>query len=102
MATTIPNIIRALGYTCPNGFTKYDLIGAFMDAGYGSEKAVRRYKQCLKSNQIVVSPEQPESGGPVFISRYSPLHRELYGTYIDSKPIRAVKIERDGSATYLV
>lgn len=97
MATTIPNVIRALGNSHPDGFTKNELIEALLMAGYGSEKAVRRWKQCALGNQIVPNPENTK----LYISRYSPMHMQFYQEYLEAQPLRAVHIERDGTAVFL-
>lgn len=97
MATTIPNVIRALGNRNPMGFTKNDLLEALLMAGYGSEKTMRRWKQCVLGNQIVPSPEN----GNLYISRYSPAHMQFYAEYLESQPLRPVHIERDGTAVFL-
>lgn len=97
MATTIPNVIRALGNIHPDGFTKNEFIEAFLMAGYGSEKTLRRWKQCVLGNQIVPNPENET----LYISRYSPAHMTYYQEYLESQPLRAVHIERDGSAVFL-
>ena len=105
MATTIPNVIRALGNAHPDGFTTRDLVMAFMDAGYGPEKAVRRTKVCVKGLLILPHPENDpvtEKGEKKrYVSKYCAYHRNLFPEYFDMNPIRAVKIERDGSFTIL-
>lgn len=96
MATTIPNVLRALGNEHISGFTKEELIEKFIKAGYNPEKAKRRYLQVVASKEII--PTEGDSNG--FITIYSHVHMKLYPELKDVH-IRAVKVERDGSIVYL-
>lgn len=97
MATTIPCILRALGNKNPTGFTKADLLAAFINAGYNPERALRRYTQCIASHQIIPNPEE----GHTWISIYCPMHWKNYQKDLEDVQIIAAKIERDGTVTYL-
>lgn len=97
MATTIPCVLRALGNKNPLGFTKADILAAFIDAGYNPEKAYRRYTQCVASHQIVQNPEMDNT----WISLYCPAHWRSYPEALQDVKIIAAKIERDGTITYL-
>lgn len=94
MATTIPNVLRALANRKPMGFTKGELIEAFIREGYNPEKAYRRFKQVFASGEI-----QPWEDG-LFITIYSPAHYKLNPGITDVH-IKAVKIARDGTIIYL-
>lgn len=97
MATTIPCVLRALGNKNPAGFTKADLLAAFINAGYNPEKALRRYTQCVASHQIIPSPEM----GSAWITLYCPTHWKNFPDDLADVKIIAAKIERDGTVTYL-
>lgn len=94
MATTIPNVLRALGNEHVSGFTKEELIEKFIKAGYNPEKARRRYLQVVASKEII------PTDGEGFITIYSHVHMKLYPELKDIH-VRAVKVERDGSIVYL-
>lgn len=94
MSTTIPNILRALANKCPNGFTPEDLKEAFVRDGYGSEKAQRRTKQVVASGEVQVL-------NGLLYTIYSPVHYSAYPDLLGNVRVKAVKIERDGTITYL-
>lgn len=95
MSTTIPNILRQLGYQYPAGFTLDDLKEALMWDGYGPEKIARRVKQVIASNEIV---RQGDTNN--YVTVYNPFHVKSYEELQELR-IRPVKVERDGSITYL-
>lgn len=103
MATTIPNVIRTLGNKQPDGFTKDELIEELIKAGYGPEKAVRRFKQCAASKQIVPSNMvDAQTNKTLWISIYCQFHWKQYKEILEPVRIVPVHIERDGSITFLV
>jgi len=83
MATTIPNVIRELGNRHRDGFTRAELIAAFIMAGYGSEKAVRRFKQCSASKQIIPVAEDASTHETLWASIYCPFHWLEYKEKLD-------------------
>lgn len=97
MATTVPCVLRALGNRNPTGFTKADILAAFINAGYNPEKASRRYKQCVAAHQIV----NTEEGSENWVTLYCPTHWRMYPDLLKDVQVLAVKIERDGTVTYL-
>lgn len=99
MATTVPCVLRALGNRNPTGFTKADVLAAFINAGYNPEKAFRRYRQCAASHQIVKKSE--DGSTEEWITPYCPTHLRMYPDDLTDIEILAVKIERDGTVTYL-
>lgn len=96
MATTIPCILRSLGNKYPFGFTLEDLKEAFLKDGYGPIKASRRVKQVVFSREIIPADDKSED----FITIYNPFHVKNHPE-LEEVRIKAVKIERDGSVTYL-
>ena len=94
MATTIPNRLRALGNKHLSGFTKEELMERFIMEGYNPDKARRRYVQVIASKEII--PADNDS----FITVYSPMHVKMHPELKEIR-IRAVKVERDGTLTYL-
>lgn len=101
MSTTIPCILRELGDRNPDGFTKGDLLAAFIREGYSPDRAARRYKECVASNQIVPCPEETPGAEPTWITIYSRVHWKFYEPTLDEVHIVAVKIARDGSVIVL-
>lgn len=94
MSTTIPNILRQLGNKYPTGFSLDDLKEALMWDGYGPLKISRRVKQVQFSGEIT-----PQEDG-TFITLYNPYHVKTHPELMEAR-IRPVKIERDGSVTFL-
>lgn len=101
MATTVPNVIRELGNRQRLGFTKAELIAAFIMAGYGPEKAVRRFKQCAASKQIIPVADDANTHETLWASIYCPFHWNEYKELLDPVRIVPVHIERDGTPTFL-
>ena len=101
MATTIPNVIRTLGNKHRQGFTKDELIEALIMSGYGCEKAIRRFKQCAASHQIVPVADEEGTNKTLWASIYCPFHWVEYRNKLKSVKIRPVHIEKDGSVTFL-
>ena len=101
MATTIPNVIRSLGNHQPDGFTKAELIAAFIMAGYSPEKAVRRFKQCAASKQIIPVAQDAATNETLWVSIYCPFHWKQHKEELDQVRIIPVHIERDGTPTFL-
>lgn len=108
MATTIPCVLRALGNKNPLGFGKDDILAAFINAGYNPEKAFRRYRQCVASHQIVPICEADaerlglaENQSSDWVTIYCPAHWRTFMDTLADVQIVAVKIERDGTVTYL-
>lgn len=96
MSTTIPCILRELGDKNPDGFTKSELLAAFVKEGYSADKAARRYKECVASHQITPAPEDDR-----WITLYSRLHWSIHPEELQDVRIIAVKIARDGSVVIL-
>lgn len=96
MATTIPCVLRDLGNRNPDGFTKAEILIAFVNEGYNPEKAERRYRQIIAANQITQIPDSNS-----WVTVYSYVHQKLYTDILKDIQIRAVKIARDGSIVYL-
>ena len=108
MATTIQCVLRALGNRNPLGFGKEDILAAFINAGYNPEKALRRYRQCAASHQIVPINESDaerlnlaENEKTQWVTLYCPAHWRTFIDTLADVQIVAVKIERDGTVTYL-
>lgn len=99
MSTTIPCILRALGTKYPLGFEKSDLLEAMILSGYNSDTAERRWKMMFASNQIITTKSEKAQGA--FITLYAPAHWQMFKDELDGVRIRACKVERDGSVTYL-
>lgn len=95
MSTTIPNILRQLGNRYPTGFSLEDLKEALLMDGYGPLKVSRRVKQVQFSGEII-----PTDNGE-YVTLYNPYHLRSYPELFADLRIRPVKIERDGSVTYL-
>lgn len=95
MSTTIPCILRELGDRNPDGFTKKDLLAAFIKEGYSPDRALRRYRECVASNQIVPTE------GDGWLTLYSRTHWKFHADDLDGVQIIAVKIARDGTVIYL-
>lgn len=93
MASTIPNVLRALAIKRPEGFTTDELMEAFIRSGYNPDKARRRTKQVIASGEI-------QQWNGVFLTIYSPFHYAINPALADVH-IRAVKIDRDGTVNYL-
>lgn len=102
MATTIPNVIRELGNRHRYGFTKQELVAAFIMAGYGPEKAVRRFAQCRLSKQIIPVAEDADTHETLWVSIYCPFHWQgEYKEKLDQVRIVPVHIARDGTPIFL-
>lgn len=94
MCTTIPNILRKLAIKYPSGFGTEDLTEAFIRDGYNPEKARRRVKQVLASGEV-------QNIDGTLLTIYSPIHYSVNPDYFAGVRVRPVKIERDGTVTYL-
>lgn len=103
MATTIPNVIRELGNRQRFGFTKAELIAAFIMAGYSPEKAVRRFNQCRYSKQIIPVADDADTHETLWASIYCPFHWQQaeYKEKLQQVRIVPVHIARDGTPIFL-
>lgn len=94
MCTTIPVILRKLAIKHPSGFDPEDLMEAFIRDGYNPEKARRRLKQVIASGEVQVIDG-------VLLTIYSPIHYSICPDKMADVQIKPVRIERDGTVTYL-
>lgn len=95
MSTTIPRILRQLGNQHPTGFSLDELKEALLWDGYGPEKIARRVKQVIASQEIIRA-----GMNGTYVTVYNPYHVKTCEELKDVQ-IRPVKVERDGSITYL-
>ena len=98
MCNTGPNVIRKLGNSTEGakGFTKKDLLTAFIRDGYGIDKANRRVISAIASKEIIACPEQPAEGPTIYISVYCPWHWVDWESVLDKIEIEPVRISREG------
>lgn len=78
-----------------------ELIAAFIMAGYGPEKAVRRFRQCAASKQIIPVGDDSNTHETLWASIYCAFHWNEYKELLDQVQIVPVHIERDGTPTFL-
>ena len=95
MCNTVPKVISKLGHDHLDGFTKKEFIAAFLQDGYGIQKAERHYLMCLLSGAITPVPDRSD----LFVSVHCPWHYQLYEDLLKDVEISPVKIDRDGRVT---
>ena len=98
MCNTGPNVIRKLGNSTDGarGFTKEELLSAFIKDGYGIDKANRRVISAIASGEIIRCPEQQDGQSTIYISVYCPWHWLEWESVLNGVQIQPVRISRDG------
>lgn len=102
MCNTVPKVVAKLGHDKFTGFTKKELIAAFLADGYGIDKAERHALKLILGGGVIESPENPEDAPKDqirYISVYCPWHYEYYYSVLKDVEVTPVKIERDGRVT---